>query len=383
MRWFMPRSRIALAFALIVVGTSCDSTGPRGTVQGKARFYNGATPGTAGTPANLSVAAAAPFNGTWAVSPDKVTLHLKKIMLLSNGNNGTSADVDCTVEYDKSKPGLTQLADCPFSVDAGTYSGLSLTFGGSEDILINDAVGGFYTTSAGVVTSAPAGGAQALTFSPQGSGGDWTPSLTTFPAPLTVADSTTLTLSVVVNGLHFLWVTVSGGQATLTGSTSPQRPDLVYAIGSLARVEYYVNNQIATTGAYCTTQCSSGNIPLGIKTFGLYYTDASTPTMVGMAYNGYATNCQSLGPAFLTSPKSYIGLDATGNVGWAIPASYDYAAYTAEMRVQRVSALGGTTTLYCKTRSTDPAPAGGSYASGAPAINQAANAIGTYILMGK
>src|ERR1051325_2228147 len=108
----MSRSRSALALALIVAGSGCDSTAPKVTVQGKARFYNGATPGTAGSKANLSVAAAPPFNGTWAVSPDKVTLHLKKIALMSSSNGGgTSADVDCAIQYDKSKPGLTQLAD--------------------------------------------------------------------------------------------------------------------------------------------------------------------------------------------------------------------------------------------------------------------------------
>jgi hypothetical protein len=108
--------------------------------------------------------------------------------------------------------------------------------------------------------------------------------------------------------------------------------------------------------------------------------------MVGMDFNGGPANCTNLtsvGVSFIGNPKGYLGLDAAGNLGWAMPTSQAFTTYAAEMRMARVSPIGGTTTLYCKNRTGDPAPPGGNYASGAPNIAQPANSIGTYMLVGK
>lgn len=381
-------ARTVLAGLVIAVASGCaDSSGPRSIVQARARFFAGATPSTTGAAAALTAAAGPPADGIWAVSPDKVTLKLIRLDLQSSANQGTGQSIalDCTVTYDKSQPGLTQIGDCPFVADTGTYDRMGLVFAANEDLLINDATNNFYSTATGVTLAAPAGGAQTFSFTvPNSSGGEWSPSPFTFATPITLTQTAELNLSVVVNGLQFFWVQVTNGQPSVTGTSSPQRPGLVAALGAVARVEYYVHQQVGTSGSYCTSFCSAGTIPLGVKSFALYYTNASTPAIAAMDYNGFASNCPNLGPAVVTNTaKSYIGLDASGDVSWAMPSDESFSSYVAEMRVQRLGTLGATTTLYCKSRTTDPAPAGGSYASGAPAINVAGNSFGTYVLVAK
>jgi hypothetical protein len=102
-----------------------------------------------------------------------------------------------------------------------------------------------------------------------------------------------------------------------------------------------------------------------------------------MQTNGVPATCGPIGEEYVNDPRGYQGLDAAGNLGWAISTDPTWATYSAELKMARVSSLGGTTTLYCKTRSTNPAPAGGSYASGAPTIATAANSLGTYVLVAK
>jgi len=105
---------------------------------------------------------------------------------------------------------------------------------------------------------------------------------------------------------------------------------------------------------------------------------------MGMNLNGVPASCGPMGSgSFVNDPRGYQGLDAAGNLGWAVASDTTWTTYTAELRMTRLSTIGATTTLYCKTRSTNPAPAGGSYASGAPNIAIPANALGTYILVAK
>src|ERR1041385_6704471 len=151
-RCIVTRSILVTAGLLAVAACSTEPV----SVQGRARFYNGATPGAPTGGANRSaVAGTGPINGGWQVSPDKITLHLRQIFLQSTQTSSagstegpqTTADVDCLVTYDKSQPGLTQLADCPFTVDTGTYSAVTLFFDGSMEMLVNDPVNNLYTTA--------------------------------------------------------------------------------------------------------------------------------------------------------------------------------------------------------------------------------------------
>jgi hypothetical protein len=67
--------------------------------------------------------------------------------------------------------------------------------------------------------------------------------------------------------------------------------------------------------------------------------------------------------------NGYLGLDAADTLGWALPTDPSFASYSSEFSMPQVTALGGSTTLKCKTISMDPAPAGGSFSSGAPVIS--------------
>ena len=368
-------------------------TGPTvPTVQTRARFFNGATP-AGGPSVQLGFAPAAaltatvPGNGRWMLSPDRVTMTLTHIRLgggaTGNGGGGSGSDVTCSITYDKSKPGLTQLSDCAFAVPAGTFNTLNLTFSASFDVYVNDAVNGFYSTATGIVTAPPAGGAQQLTVTLN----DGTSGLSPIKLPkeLVIADSgTAATASIVVNGLQFFRVDVNNGNVTLgwasAGNPTPMRPDLVGTVGVPAAVEYYVAQALGTAGSYCAGACTS---PTGITAVAVYYTSATTPAIMGMNLSGTPATCSPIGVSFVNDPRGYQGLDAAGNLGWATASDTSWKTYTAELRMARVSALGGTTTLYCKTRSTDPAPAGGSYASGAPNIAVPANSLGTYILVAR
>src|SRR3954462_12044312 len=105
----IPRDLALVAFATML--SSC--TDPHAQVQGRAKFFSGATPAAAGALAGQSTIAAAVVagNGTWKLSPDRVTMKLTGIALRTAegpGANGSAGD--CTVTYEKSKPGLTQLA---------------------------------------------------------------------------------------------------------------------------------------------------------------------------------------------------------------------------------------------------------------------------------
>jgi len=123
-------------------------------------FFSGATP--AGHPAALRAVRpntlsmnVVPKDGQWYLSPDKMILTVTSIQL--QGGPMDPVAVNCSLTYDRSQPGLTRLADCPFAATAGTYSGLNLEISPTYQVLINDSVNGFYSTSSGIVTSSPAG----------------------------------------------------------------------------------------------------------------------------------------------------------------------------------------------------------------------------------
>ena len=218
-------------------------------------FFSGATP--AGHPAALRAIRpdtlsmnVIPKDGQWYLSPDKMILTVTSIQL--QGGPMAPVAVNCSLTYDRFQPGLTPLADCPFAATAGTYSGLILGISPTYQVLINDSVNGFYSTSAGIVTAPPAGGAQYLTVTTNSFSGI----ASAFPAPVDVSASAPPTLSVVVNGLQFFRVQVSGGAVSLgwpdVGDTDPKRPDMTVSVNALAKVAFYSNQGINSAGAICT-----------------------------------------------------------------------------------------------------------------------------------
>ena len=392
----MWRSRFLFAFACstLTLASACDkATSPKPAVTVHARFLNGATPSGSASPALAPshaalFAAAVPANGLWVLSPDLVTMRLTHVALM--GDSVSGANVDCEMTFDKSRPSLTQLNDCQFSVTAGSFKAFDLTFRSSFKVLINDTVNGFYSTATGIVTSPPVGGAQLLTITPADTV-SYDTGPTRLPSALVLTDTagTPATVSVVINGLQSFYAEVNNGAVAVgwpSHNVAAHRPALIGAVGSVAAVEYYVAQALGSAGSYCAGG-GPGLCPppvTGISAVGVYYRGPTTPAIMGLTLNGSPSGC-SLGGSgsYVNDPRGYQGLDAAGNLGWALAADTTWKNYTTEMRMARLTTVGMTTTLYCQNRSTDPAPAGGSYASGAPNIATAANSLGTYVLVAK
>ena len=384
MRHWAVALRVILLTALVA---SCDdSTKPRVSV--KARFFSGATPATFGS-ANLMApvtgvtASAVPVNEFWLLSPDVVDMNLTGISL--TGGPGNQTAVSCPVTFNKALPGLTQLSDCAFSVSQGTYTGVLLTFSDVYSVTITDAVNGFYSTATGIQTTPPAGGAKALLVTLDNPGSVYVP----LGAPIVVTDTATVAASIVINGLQFFHVNVNGSTVALgwpgTSYTDPFRPDIVATVGSVAKVAFYASSTLNTAGSYCAGGGFGGtcNPPHGVTSVSVYYSTPTTPAIVSIQLNGTPESCGPIGASYVNDPRSYLGRDASGNLGWAVPQTNTWAAYSLVMRMAETTTIGASTTLYCKTQSTDPAPTGGSFSSGAPNIAIAGNSLGAFILLGK
>ena len=395
---------IPIGFATLAAfacGGSSDVTSTA-RVSVHATVYNGATPTGAGLdrapqPANMSrVAVLTTSNmGNWLLSPDKMTVTITSLGL-SNGSStvadtsGSQTALNCPVTYDRSKPGLTVLGDCQFTVSPGTYTYLDVGMSGTYQVTIDDATNGFYSTSSGIVSSPPASGAQpySVTLTSSAVNGEFH-NIIPLANPVTITDTTNMTVSLVIDGIQFFHVSEDGtGAVTLgwpgTNYTDPFRPDVAASIGPLAKLEFYPNAAINTTGSYCASACGTGvNAPMGITSVAVYYTSPTAPSMVGLQLNGTPSNCGPFGAAFIADHRSYLGLDAGGNLGWAVPTTSSWTGYSAVLRMAEASNAGGSTTLYCQNVSSDPAPSGGSFASGAPNIATAGNSQGSFVLLAK
>lgn len=105
----------------------------------------------------------------------------------------------------------------------------------------------------------------------------------------------------------------------------------------------------------------------------------------GHVWTGYVQNCMfgnfpseawNISPA--VAPDSgggmkaggYLGLDASGNLAWALPTDFTWTSYRAVFVMRRGGTVGSSVNLSCAFQSTVPVPAdGNSYASGAPSIS--------------
>ncbi|HYV57402.1 MAG TPA: hypothetical protein VE911_07655 [Candidatus Nitrosopolaris sp.] len=347
-------------------GTFVLSRQSGGSSSGTVSFFSGATP--AGHPAALRgvhPGVVVPKDGQWYLSPDKMILTVTSIQL-QGGAMGPVA-VNCPFTYDRSQPGLTKLSDCPFAVTAGTYTGLNVEISPTYQVLIDDTDDGFYSTSSGIVTSPPAGGAQYLTVTTTSLGIS-----SGFPAPVDVGPGASPTLSVVVNGLQFFRVQVSAGVVSLgwpdVGDTDPKRPDMTVSVNALASVAFYSNQGIASAGAICTGGACTPPPLQGVIAAYVFYASANTPTWIQLVLNGAPSGCP-IGVSGAFNGHGYLGLDATDTLGWALPTDDSFSSYSTEFNMAQVTTLGGSTTMNCQQISTDPAPPGGNFSSGAPVLS--------------
>jgi len=363
-------------------GGGMNRDGGGGSVPGTARIVNGASPvGTAlfAPPPPP----APPENGQWLASPKHLEMKLITIGLSPNGGLIT---VDCPVVYDSMQPGGVQLGECPFTLPPGTYDTLDVGFSTDVKVIIDDAAAGLFTTSTGVQITEPVGGAQEVTYKIGGMTGETRLSPIKLPQALTVAEGDSVLVSVVIDALQSMRVTVNGTAVTLghTGSpypNDPGRPDMVATAGQVAKIKTYVSASLGTAGSYCAGMCTTPPTQ-GITAVSVFYTSTSSVGMVNLRLNGTPQTCaMNLYPAFVNIAESYVGLDTNKVAGWAVFGQQDFKTYSAVFAMPQVTDITDTTDLYCQNTTTDPAPSGGSFASGAPAIQTAGNSLGTYTLV--
>jgi hypothetical protein len=211
-------------------------------------MLNGASPGA--PQPRRGLVAPAPADGIWQISPTKITAPITELHFQEQSGNDVLVDLtDCSVTFDLTKPALAESLECPFEVPAGTYTHLGIAFGANYDLTIDDATNGFFTdpsAASKISTTAPAGGAQSISVpNPRHMQGA---SYTVLTPPLVVNGGDTITLSEMLAGLQSLQIQVQNGQPqlVLNGMSTPGFPDSVSAIGTPARVAFYVNPALGT-----------------------------------------------------------------------------------------------------------------------------------------
>lgn len=382
--------------APIVVGPGASPTAP-GVL---AIFVNGPTDSAAAltldSQETLALAAATPADGTWFLSPNKIILTVNRLSLgqvdpggaslVDEQSSSSQTPVNCTVTYDRALAGLTSLDACIFSASLGTYTTVSASFDSTWQVLIDDPVNGFYSTAAGIVTSPPDGGAQLLSLTTK----TITERLSVLSKPFTLVKDAPVPLNMVVNGIQMLEVHVSSGTATIGSPNPPFQydpglPDVVASVDAPAKLQYYSSTLINTAGSYFV----GSNLNHQITAATVFYTSSTTIERIGLlALNQNSmgpSNCQwsNQGGGAATSEAGYPGLDSDDVLGWAtgVAGNGGFTPYTMEFAMKRVMSIGETTSVYCKAISADPAPASGTFSSGAPDIMTDENKAATLVLV--
>lgn len=362
-------NRVFLA-ALLVVAVGCggdDDGGGDGDADGEAvgtaRMLNGASPD--GAQALRVGRAAAAADGNWQVSPDAVRAPLVGIRF--EGTPAVTVPVsDCVLEFDLLAPGLAESLTCPFTLPAGTYVGAGPVYGETFELRIDDDVNGMYTdpdATSMLSGTEPAGGAQLLTLpNPRAEGGV---QVTLFPEPVVVEEGDEVSVSILLAALQSFQVSVTGDELALgvDGNGMPGFPDAVTSVGTPAAIAFHVNPVLATPYSYNGMVVQQDGLAISVL-----YTSDMTPAFLGMS-NGDLPGCGHIQALFLFpgDGNGYLGLDADDVLGWA-GTNDGVSAYSTVMSMPQATAQGAMTTFKCLETTTDPAPAGGSFSSGAPDI---------------
>jgi len=370
--------------AMAILAAACGSS-VGGKITATARMLNGATPAATGPLAPpRSALVAAGSDGAWQVSPDKLRLTLDSLYFQSQGQGQETVQLTgCQVTYDRSQPGLTKLADCPFSLATGTYTHVLAKFSDSYDVLINDATNGIFTDPTSptkLSRSAPAGGAQFVTVTTTGGfplgNGDFNPPWVATASTPDAGTANGLTVSVVIDALQYFQVTISGSTATIgvDGMGNVKAPDTVVAVGTPAAVNYYVASALGTALSFNLSALDAPAGFQGMLTLSVLYSSPTTPSALSMGFAGSPTGCGPFGAMFyLRGEFGYLGLDASGTLGWAGTSATDTTSgtppFTSVMSLAQAGSLGASTVFKCLQTSVDPAPGGGSFDSGAPSIS--------------
>jgi len=360
---------------LIILAACGDSSGPR-SVSGTAHLVHGPSL-AAGASLDRRIAsnarfAVTPSGGHWYISPDQGTINIKTLTFIDATGNAQSATFgSCSATYNRTSASLSSILDCPFTVASGTYVEVDIGISNVFQVLINDAAHGIFTdpgSSTGLSTTAPAGGAALvnLTIPVSGDANGLMMMQSGFDTPVVIDSASPPTITLIVDMIHTVLINVNGTSLTFDTSLPQPAVHVTPTVTGPGRVEFY------------TATGTADNVNAGIALSGneansvrLVYNSASAPIEVSSPVIGpsEAWNATPTPGAAQFTIGGYLGLDATGTICWALPATYTYSQYAYLKSMKPATAIGGTTVLKTKATTSAPAPtSGATYASGCPAF---------------
>jgi len=385
LRWVRGLILMLLPCILAACGSSIDGPG-RVTIAGRALLLNG--PSVAAPPSGNTVVMqrsgsllSSHDDPRWTLSPDQARITILSLNFLTAGGGGESVALsNCNVTYLRASPTLSQFLDCPFQVRAGTYVGVGAIINSAFSILIDDAEGGFFSDPAAptrLSRTRPTGGAQFITFT--------TPQATTsnqvlFARPLVVDSATArtgLTIGLVLDGIHTVFVNVKNGAATLDEIQLLPPILVIPFVGVPGRAEFYTSTGTARTALLGgPSSVDFNSVRVYRDAFGVpIYLWSVGSTLPPLPITGLPASAWNASPA--TSPifsgnmraGGFLGLDSSGTLCWAVPTDYTYGTYAQLRSIRPQSTIGSTTTLTIQQSPNVPAPTSGdTYASGCPAL---------------
>lgn len=348
---------------LLLVGVAACGT----PVKGNARVVKGATTGTSARTQNLVRPGA---DGHYFLSPNASTIEIVSIGFKGDSNSEFTLS-DCKPSYQRDAAELTSFLDCPFEVDAGTYTAMDIGLATSAQVTVDDATNGLFTDSAsptGLSAVAPAGGAASVKVTVNSPNSDRIMSQSAFVEPVVVEEGKPVTVTLLEDMIHTMSGDVAGGQPRFDLSLPLAPVFMVATAGEVTQgsVEYYAPSGTAANSYQGTM--GSGNEAYSARVFFVN----GKPSFVWHVTLGNSE-------AWASDPRGgdgsraggYLGLDGNGMLCWAQTnsdsLSWDESGYSRICRMKHLTNLGETTTIECKTQNTAPAPtAGHTYESGCP-----------------
>ncbi|MEO6878366.1 MAG: hypothetical protein ABI205_07790, partial [Gemmatimonadaceae bacterium] len=155
----------------------------------------------------------APATGYWGISPDQGKATIDSLIFkATDGTVSVAPLANCAMTYTCGASALTSILDCPFQVASGTYVSLDVVLDPTFQLLVNDPTNGFFSDPSAATklsVTSPAAGAQFVSYTAATMGGA-IHLVTYFPAPIVVDSLSPPTLTLVVDMIHTVFVTVSG-----------------------------------------------------------------------------------------------------------------------------------------------------------------------------
>ena len=352
--------------------------------------FNGATSAVTASPVVFPApapASAPASDGKWVVTPDQVKVTFTAITFDGPSGGETVTVGNCEVTFNFATASLSQALTCSIEVPAGTHDKIGYIAEETTQVLIDDATNGIYTdpNSATLLsTTVPAGGAQFVPLTNPLADPDGTFGGSFFLAnSVEFSEGDNININIIGDLTHALFVEVNNGTATFdVGLWAVQEAGIrvFVSLNDLGKINYYSASATGLTyrkEAIFAADESSVDIRI-------YHVADNQPTFLFLesgnvgneSCGGGSVPSQASAADASTSPADasggraggYLGLDSNGVLGWARPQTLAWDVYVAIFAMNEAQSLGDTSTMQCQDTSTDPAPAGGSFSSGAPNI---------------